>query len=864
LGLESILDRPLANTALDLIENATTQRQKDILVRLRKSLVQYLERTGGLVYVALIGHFSSGKSSTINSLLDLWNSDHQRTVDLHPTDNAITLITHTTNAASLLGLAIQGSVPIRIQTVDANLLKEIVLADTPGTGDPQLMEEMARDFLPICDLVLFFFSATSPLDTTDLPLLKELHTKLPFIPLLFVITRADELRLDAQRPITSDNYDSSKASQFLAGVMSRITLLLKPQVSYNDSDFILIDNKAGYNIDTLKTNLVARADPSNVSARLSMHSHKVHFFLKTAETLQTFFSAFLDAKLTELNRIVMAAEKNIRKYQQGVIISNSDLTHSWFERHTLILELRSKITERTKNLDSLPSSLFDTNTVASSLMSMRTDISRQARWGAERLEHHVMHTGFVELHKELSRIQRELWEPNLNQLSPQNVKLLPVQITWTFGDYDFVSAQYLARRAEDHRETIRQFMDLRVSDVHRSLEELQRAIQGRQVINKSEEIVFAAQTNLENDLSQYFHNVEVYRAGVFAITNKASIQKLGIGEQLDKLEKEFTDEDKEAKTLAAKQNLFPSFADVVAAASTQLATISESIRACLRDMNAIRIEKSQSLEEQIEKQMRDELPNLLGEIGSELQRESEEFMGRAQTRLQGIAATVLQAYDDDVSRARRDHLNKYVMALVGVFTLLMILFIIFHWVVRPIGQSAGETVFWGVLVEVIGMGIGFWILKIRDKYPATQTQIKSIHIAKLRQDFATTVDELIEKHQFASLKPSAFGTKLERLYADVVVPPADEWQANIEENYKRLRAGVSTFQELRSKYLSVVETLTNECSRYFDDAQKNLEVLNSTAQAIRERAIEPSFELLERTSSDLTAVRDEINAIRFS
>jgi len=69
LGLEEILARPLANKALDLSQNATTSAQREMLARLRKSLVQYAERLGDLVYIGFIGHFSAGKSSTINSLL---------------------------------------------------------------------------------------------------------------------------------------------------------------------------------------------------------------------------------------------------------------------------------------------------------------------------------------------------------------------------------------------------------------------------------------------------------------------------------------------------------------------------------------------------------------------------------------------------------------------------------------------------------------------------------------------------------------------------------------------------------------------------------------------------------------------------
>jgi len=176
--LEQLLEEPETEEALDLAKNARTTEQYNILRRLRKSLTQYLEREGDLFYVGLVGHFSSGKSSTINSILDIWETDHERATDLNPTDTTITLITSDENARSLLGVIREGHVTIRHESVNNGLLDKVVVADTPGSGDTQFVEEVARDFLPICDVILFFFSATSPLDKTDLPLLTEIHIRL--------------------------------------------------------------------------------------------------------------------------------------------------------------------------------------------------------------------------------------------------------------------------------------------------------------------------------------------------------------------------------------------------------------------------------------------------------------------------------------------------------------------------------------------------------------------------------------------------------------------------------------------------------------------------------------------------------------
>ena len=35
--------------------------------------------------------------------------------------------------------------------MENSVLNQRVVVDTPGTGDPSVLEEMVRDFLPICD-----------------------------------------------------------------------------------------------------------------------------------------------------------------------------------------------------------------------------------------------------------------------------------------------------------------------------------------------------------------------------------------------------------------------------------------------------------------------------------------------------------------------------------------------------------------------------------------------------------------------------------------------------------------------------------------------------------------------------------------
>jgi hypothetical protein len=217
----------------------------------------------------------------------------------------------------------EGHVTIRHESVNNELLGKVVIADTPGSGDTQFVEEVARDFLPICDVILFFFSATSPLDKTDLPLLTEIHKRLRFIPIRFIVTRADEFRVDPSKPISESNIDTVRRDRFLGDVLTRLNKLLHPTV-YTEEQFILIDNKAPrYNIEKIIELIQTKCDPESPSARIVMHGHKLHYFQSTAKELKSFFANFIDDKLRQLSKIVDTAEQNIRLYNDNVLISNN-------------------------------------------------------------------------------------------------------------------------------------------------------------------------------------------------------------------------------------------------------------------------------------------------------------------------------------------------------------------------------------------------------------------------------------------------------------------------------------------------------------------------------------------------------------
>jgi predicted GTPase len=513
--LGELLEKPVARDALDLNKNATTSGRYEILGRLRKSLRQYLERGGDLFYVGLLGHFSAGKSSTINSLLGAWQGKHERSTGLNPTDTTITLITQENNGSSLLGIIREGHVTIRFQAVENPILDTLVLVDTPGTGDPQLLQEIARDFLPICDVILFLFSAASPLDKADLPLLSELHNRLQFIPIHFVITRADELRKDVSQPLTDQNLDEAKKTHFLGEVVSRVNALLKPFV-YTSEQFILVDNKSGYNVEILKSLLASRFNSSGAHARISMHGNKLHYYRSGAKELRNFFAQFLEAKLTELNKIVAAAGRNIQRYNEIVRISNSNLTKAWLDQIALINAARTRATEKLKLPEQPPADYSAFVPVNRKQAEVLEDLVREARFAASSISARMNSVLLPSLQEQLRKAEAAIAEAGLDKLEATSHGIGNITIAFDLDDLESVPHFMLARKYGDLRSSQFDALQDAAADLRKSAREVDELLQGHAPFAEFEKIIGAAQGSLTGDLNQFPEYRALPRRCVFA------------------------------------------------------------------------------------------------------------------------------------------------------------------------------------------------------------------------------------------------------------------------------------------------------------------------------------------------------------
>ena len=144
---EDFLDSP--NTTLEYIGRRRAWIQ---LRNIAESIPDLLSQSDSIALVGFLGHFSSGKSSLINALLDVSIDEspgYKREVGQHPTDTGITLITHRDHAQ-----LVRKSAYTAVDAVDVvhgpalEFLEHATLVDTPGLGNEEAEHEAVTRFLP--------------------------------------------------------------------------------------------------------------------------------------------------------------------------------------------------------------------------------------------------------------------------------------------------------------------------------------------------------------------------------------------------------------------------------------------------------------------------------------------------------------------------------------------------------------------------------------------------------------------------------------------------------------------------------------------------------------------------------------------
>lgn len=859
-SLEKIItltNEELPKNVLEIESNVKSSKNYDLLRRIHKSVAQYIEKKRDLVYIGFMGHFSSGKSSTINSLLDLSGKD-AREVDLHPSDKAISLITHPINEPSFIKLVSYGNTPVRPVIIKHDFLKNVVFIDTPGTGDtdPLLMNELMQDYLPICDIILYFFSATNPLDKNDLPLLKAKHSNLPLIPTKFIITRADEFRINFDKSISDENYNNVEAEKFVNKAKARIEESID-LFKVSEEDFYVVDNKKGYNIGELLEFINNFIATDNIQNRIKMHEYKVALFRNTGIKIRDSFSDHAHSKLKTLDKYVSEAKGNILKYDDKVRITNNRLTEIWRDYQDEIEKIKTKNIKDIEEtyIKIIPGQIWDNTILKSLIKDINNSFDYFKSSSIKEYTKSFIENVLTELDPKLEEIDNKIKSVDLASFIGIDYKLEEFKIR-AITDIDINFSPLIIRDLNKIQSELSNITKDLMFSMKSNNNSLSYRLSKYQPLTQLTDILTKSQEGLDRDIDSHFEQVYLYRAGVFAEHVKEYIENIGIGNKLNQLEKEFNESFKENIKNKAKEILFPNFEDSKKTFKEKLKELlsrfdQNTMEVSSIDISAVDFEKldihSQIQEKSIELKkalllnVNRRITNVVSDIVKEINK--------------SIKATQYQYIQNTKELRRKRFFRLSLFLLVPAFIIISITVLDKLNLIPNITNSFLISLAANIVIPAFGYLIG----KASDKYP-DKIRIKK---DEYKNEIVNNSSKIIKEHISLFKESNEEQTIIERQFrgtldAQISDIKKQKFSEYIGVIYSQLHKMHIVDIEIRKDYIEGIKILSKDIIKYFSYDEKKLEQISDE---IKKEAIEPSFKFLEKLKKDISDVHEEMDKI---
>jgi len=861
--LSSIAEEPLAKKVLEIDLNAESLKNQDLLLRLIRSLDQYINKQRTLIYVGFVGHYSSGKSSTINKLLNLKETINVRSTGLNPTDKAITLLTENKNSSSLVLMNREsGNVPVRTSFINESLLNNLVIADTPGSGDPQVVNEMIQDFLPICDYILYFISAANPVDQADLPLLIQKTKKLPFIQTLFVITRTDEFRINKSLPLTGENIDFPKKDQFIGQLISRIKELVGID-TMKTSDFIFIDNEFNYEIDKLKETLLSWTTNIDKEDLLKIHGYKVEYYRANLNGIYSYFTKTIDQKIIKSKEFLKTANENILRFDKSIELNNEKLKFLWTKSDSAF---KQALNDELKSLDEIVQNSFVT------VLSNEKEVQNERKMISQNIENQV--TGYfgkiiLDLNNHFKQRLREIKYNLLDNIN--NGDIVMENLSHLFpGRLDFEMPN---QNLDIDFSKINDHAKLYLGRVNTYLNDMKSAIRSRTYNYKnqiSKELIIKSITQLYNqgentiheNFDQYFERIQMYRSTVLTRNTKETIEKLRIGTQLDELDDDFSDDFMtEMKNKATSEVYYSNIDDIN--------ELQKVIEKSTSDVLNLKISMDKIV-------ISNELTHhILGKenidislLTNDLITKGEEMVNKDyQIRLHEVLEKHKTKYNSylfsltQIKKLRNKKILKWTVFISCIFILIYFA-LKFSNIVKP------STIISDVIIGLVCTALGHLIARI---YGMFRADVKKISLESKDQFIKTTKSELLQSFSedfwdeiskkvteprtdinYSALK-SIFNKKSDPILFNIT----SEKQGVLDDLNKINNEIILEIDNYKSK----VNQFYNKQALIFQESEINIEKIGLITKKIKETAIKPSFDLLRETTDNLENVKLKIEAI---
>jgi hypothetical protein len=865
IELNVIIDQDLATKALEIKDLAESAENKKLLKRLISSLEQYIAKEQNLVYVGFVGHYSSGKSSTINNILHINGGRDERPTDLNPTDTTITLITDKSNSQKIIHMTKESVyVPVRTITIESTFLKELVIADTPGSGDPNIDNELIQDFLPICDYIFYFISAANPMDQADIPLLRQKNHKLPFIPLYFVITRSDEFKLINEQPLSDENIDSSKRDNFTGQLMSRLKEFANAG-ELTENNFVFIDNRDKYNIEELIAKISFWSSDVDPSVLWDNHGHKLDFYSNNFHELESFFLNTIKQKIKITGDFLRTAGENIHKFDAAVEVNNEKLRNVWVESdRKLKRALQTELDQlETMMSDTIPRTLSNTEEMVFEKKKLSEFIENQSNGNIGRFTAQL----YSLIKSEILKIKQDIanvLDNNDIDIVIEDIRLvLPARIDLSgideileidFSKMDESLINYLNRlyRLAD---------DQRIGLITR-LEHFVIAINKQQVINTLDDIYAQGAATITENFDKYFDVIEMYKASVLTKNTKDTIQKLRIGKQLDDLDDEFPEQYKLTKKEDAISIIYPKKDERISQLKIKVNEIEDDSVLLKRQLSSDNIKRDATLNSFFGK---DEfkIADIMEEAKLSIETEinklyQEKLLSAFENHRLDFLSYMDQKQKQKIIRNRAILIWTALATICGVLVYIMLL---------KLNMITPTSVIWTIGFGVISSGISALIANSWVRFKNDLTKMMERHkesfqiraVAKLKSTFNEDFFNTLSLGM-TDARPKKLPS-LEKIYEEKLATITETANVTVGQILNDLITKNTILIEQCTKYLNLVTEFHSLFIGVFSNQDENIAKIRLITQQIKQKSIEPSFMLLESTQSDLEQVKREIESI---
>jgi hypothetical protein len=855
--LNNLLVNEGAALFVDLEKNVSCKNKIDELTRLIKTLEQYSTKSRSLEYIGFLGHFSSGKSSTTNSLLKTWNTAGQRATDLHPTDDSITLTTHKDNSHKLLGTHRKGDLKVGSQFVNVESLKDRVLVDTPGSGDPGIIEEMVRDFLPICDHIIYVFSATTPLDSNDIPILKKSYDELPFIPLKFIVTRANEFIKDRTSIFSGTNIDSNKVDKFTSELIARLQHIL-PNKRFVEDDFLFIDNLDKYNIDKLEEYIFNPLEQVK-----DLHSHKIQYFIDNIKGIRNYFKVYTHDQIQSLDKLVQIASSNHNKYKQSFLMGKSDLTENWRNIYDEIckknISLEKKVNQLRKDTQ-IPSNIEHIPCIKDYKSSVRDGTDMDLDSYAESIVNSIEEM-FESIIYAIKTEAKEI----INNSSIEDIEIFSL-IDIETPKHKFRNSampQYLLSKIESLQDGVVSNLDKYKLSIDSTKNYILSVTKNNlnSNINSEEKYTIKSQKELEKILDNFYNHVTIYKGAILAIDAIAIAEKLRLGGAIDELNNVELKE--EYKKVIKEEVIGSIYSDRMVHIETYQSELSsvrdKTTKIMMPDTRSTDNDEGDSVD--LTKNMKNAIDDHIndGELKKTIKKQ---IISEIQSN---VINTQKECRDNIIEEKKKIRYRMFIrLAGATLIGFVLGLFVILNdnnliskipflktFVTNSLGSSFLTELFF--VLSTTGLA---WIFnndkKEHDKNMTDIPEIKKSELIKHVEQIK------LNKGVISDLQK----TKTEEFLSSL-------WRATTDQELKRsISYNQSYFNSLHNYSISTLENLeiyqkssTSFLTRTMDiynDPKSNLDTLTYISHKIKDDAIEPSFNLFKSRQSELNDFYEKI------